>query len=86
MAYTYFTANTPAYQVDVDREQAKKLGVSVSEVYSNLSTLLGSSYVNDFNVYGRNFRVMAQADTGYRKDIDDLSKFYVRNSQGNMVP
>lgn len=86
MAYTFFTANTPAYQVDVDREQAKKLGVTISDVYSNLSTLLGSSYVNDFNVYGRNFRVVAQADTGYRKDIDDLSKFYVRNSQGNMIP
>jgi HAE1 family hydrophobic/amphiphilic exporter-1 len=86
MAYTFFTSHTPAYQVDVDREQAKKMGVLVSDVYGNMSTLLGSSYVNDFNIYGRNFRVMAQADTGYRRDLNDLDKYYVRNSQGNMIP
>jgi len=86
MAFTFFTAKTPAYQLDVDREQAKKLGVQINDVYSNLSTLLGSSYVNDFNLYGRNFRVVAQADTGYRKDLGDLAKYYVRNSQGNMIP
>ena len=85
-AFTFFTAKTPAYNVDVDREKAKKLGVQVSDVYSTMSTLLGSSYVNDFNVYGRNFRVVAQADTGYRKDLSDLDKYYVRNSQGNMIP
>jgi HAE1 family hydrophobic/amphiphilic exporter-1 len=85
-AYTFFTSKTPSYQVDLDREQAKKLGVNVAEAYSTLSTLLGSAYVNDFNAYGRNFRVMAQADSNYRGSIDQLSKFYVRNSQGNMVP
>ncbi|HMR93807.1 MAG TPA: efflux RND transporter permease subunit, partial [Chitinophagaceae bacterium] len=57
-AYTFFSARTPSYKVNVDREQAKKLGVSVAEVYSTLSNFLGSSYVNDFNLYGRNFRVM----------------------------
>jgi len=86
MAYTFFNARTPSYKVDVDREKAKKLGVQVSDVYTTLSTLLGSSYVNDFNIYGRNFRVMAQADTAYRRDISDLGLYYVRNSQGNMVP
>ncbi|HZX75242.1 MAG TPA: efflux RND transporter permease subunit, partial [Cyclobacteriaceae bacterium] len=85
-AYTFFTARTPAYKLDVDKEKAKKLGVSVAEVYTTLGTLLGSSYVNDFNVYGRNFRVVAQADTLYRKNISDIGKYYVRNRAGNMVP
>jgi hydrophobic/amphiphilic exporter-1 (mainly G- bacteria), HAE1 family len=48
--------------------------------------LLGSSYINDFNLYGRNFRVMAQADSSYRSSIEELGKYYVRNSMGNMIP
>src|SRR5690606_28631445 len=79
-------ARTPSYQVDVDREQAKKLGVSVADVYATLSSFLASSYVNDFNLYGRNFRVMLQADSSYRSSLAGVEKFYVRNSQGNMVP
>jgi HAE1 family hydrophobic/amphiphilic exporter-1 len=86
MAYSFFTARTPSYKVDVDKEKAKKLGVLVSDAYATLSTLLGSSYINDFNVYGRNFRVVTQADTLYRKSVEDIGKYYVRNSQGNMVP
>jgi HAE1 family hydrophobic/amphiphilic exporter-1 len=70
----------------VDKEQAKKLGVLVSDVYSTLSNFLGSSYVNDFNLYGRNFRVMSQADSSYRSSLSNIEKYYVRNSQGNMVP
>lgn len=86
MAYTFFTTRTPSYQVDVDRDKTKKLGVNIADVYTTLSTMLGSSYVNDFNIYGRNFRVMAQADTTSRVSLDDLSKYFVRNSQGGMVP
>jgi HAE1 family hydrophobic/amphiphilic exporter-1 len=86
MAYSFFSARTPSYRVELDKEKAKKLGVSVAEAYGTLSTLLGSSYINDFNLYGRNFRVVAQADTLYRKDISDIGKYYVRNSAGNMVP
>lgn len=86
MAFTFFTTHTPSYQVNVDKEQAKKLGVAVSDVYATMSTLLGSSYVNDFNLYGRNFRVMAQADSTYRSSIGELNKYYVRNSQGSMIP
>jgi HAE1 family hydrophobic/amphiphilic exporter-1 len=85
MAYTFFTTKTPSYQVDVDREKAKKLGVNIASVYGTLSTLLGSSYVNDFNLYGRNFRVMAQADSTYRTSLDNLQQYYVRNQEGNMV-
>jgi hydrophobic/amphiphilic exporter-1 (mainly G- bacteria), HAE1 family len=85
-AYTFFNARTPSYQVDVNRDQAKKLGVQVSEIYQTLSTFLGSSYVNDFNLYGRNFRVMSQADSSFRSSLEGVEKFYVRNSKGNMIP
>jgi HAE1 family hydrophobic/amphiphilic exporter-1 len=86
MAYSFFSARTPSYKVDLDKEKAKKLGVNVAEAYGTLSTLLGSSYVNDFNIYGRNFRVVTQADTLFRKNIEDIGKYQVRNSMGNMVP
>jgi HAE1 family hydrophobic/amphiphilic exporter-1 len=85
-AYTFFTANTPSYQVDVDREKAKQLGVNVSDVYKTLSSLLGSKYINDFNLYGRNFRVVSQADSNYRGSLDEIGKYYVRNSEGSMIP
>jgi HAE1 family hydrophobic/amphiphilic exporter-1 len=84
--FSFFTAKTPAYQVDVDRELAKKLGVNIADVYQTLQTFLGSSYINDFTSYGRNFRVVAQADVAFRGDIKDLSKYYVKNSSGTMVP
>jgi HAE1 family hydrophobic/amphiphilic exporter-1 len=85
-AFTFFNARTPSYQIQVNREQAKKLGVMISDVYTTLSAYLGSSYVNDFNIYGRNFRVVSQADSSYRSSLSGVEKFYVRNSQGNMVP
>ena len=85
-AFTFFTSKTPGYQVTVDRDKCEKLGISVADVYSTLATYLGSSYINDFTIYGRNFRVVAQADTGYRKNIQELNAYYVRNQQGTMVP
>ncbi len=86
MAYTLFNSQTPNYLVKVDREQAKRMGVPVSNVYSTISSFLGSSYVNDFTRYGRSFRVVTQADTTYRMDISDIQKLYVKNQQGNPVP
>ena len=84
--FSFFTARTPGYQVDVDREECKKLGLSIADVFNTLQTYLGSRYVNDFTIYGRNFHVVAQADTAFRADIDNLSKYYVRNERGNMIP
>lgn len=84
--FSFFSAHTPGYQVDVDREKCKKLGLSISDVYSTLQTYLGSRYVNDFTIYGRNFHVVAQADTIFRTNIQNLSKYYVRNSAGQMIP
>ncbi|TCJ12100.1 multidrug efflux RND transporter permease subunit [Flaviaesturariibacter flavus] len=85
-AFTFFNARTPTYKIDVDREKARQLNVNIASVYSTLSTLLGSSYVNDINLYGRNFRVMAQADSSYRASVDQLGGYYVRNGGGGMVP
>ena len=86
MAYTLFSANTPNYKLTVDREQAKKMGVSIGAVYSTISTYFGSSYVNDFTRYGRNFRVVSQADTTFRKNIENLNNIYVKNNNGSTVP
>lgn len=85
-AFTYFTAKTPAYRVNVDRDKCKKLGIPVNNVYRTMQTLLGSQYVNDFIIYGRKFRVVAQADTMYRDDISKLGQYYVRNQAGQLVP
>lgn len=85
-AFTFFTAKTPGYQVTVDRNKCEKLGINLSDVYTTLATYLGSSYINDFTIYGRNFHVVAQADTAYRRDISDVGSYYVRNQAGTMVP
>ena len=84
--FSFFTANTPGYQLTINRESTKKLGVSVADVATALRTYLGSAYVNDFTLYGRNFRVLAQADSSYRDDISNIGQYYVRNSAGTMVP
>jgi HAE1 family hydrophobic/amphiphilic exporter-1 len=85
-AFSFFTARTPGYQLEIDREKAKKLGVQISDVATALQTYMGSAYINDFTVYGRNFRVVTQADSAYRGNIKDLGQYYVRNSNGGMVP
>ena len=86
MAYTLFNSNSPNYKLNVDREQAKRMGVPISSIYSTISSYLGSSYVNDFSKYGRNFRVVTQADTSYRMQIEDINKLYVNNIKGQPVP
>jgi HAE1 family hydrophobic/amphiphilic exporter-1 len=85
-AFTFFNARTPGYRVTVDREKAKKLGIPLTSVYNTISSYMGSSYVNDFTKYGRNFRVVTQADTLYRKDIGDINNFFVKNMQGESIP
>lgn len=85
-AFTFFTANTPGYKITVDREKCKKLGVRISDVFNTLQTYMGSIYINDFTIYGRDFRVMAQADTTFRDKITAIDKYYVRNNTGEMIP
>ncbi|TCC96597.1 efflux RND transporter permease subunit [Pedobacter hiemivivus] len=86
MAYTLFNSNTPNYKISVDRDQVKKMGVSIGAVYSTISSYFGSAYINDFTKYGRSFRVVAQADTNYRSKIEDLNQIYVKNIKGVPVP
>lgn len=85
-AFSFFTAHTPAYQLTIDREKAKKLGVQISDINNAMQTYMGSIFVNDFTIYGRNFHVVAQADTNYRTDIKDMGQYFVRNKAGHMVP
>ncbi|MES3017636.1 MAG: multidrug efflux RND transporter permease subunit [Bacteroidota bacterium] len=86
MAYTLFSSRTPNYQLTINRERVKQMGVSIGAVYSTISSYLGSSYVNDFTKYGRNFRVVTQADTTFRTHIEDLGKLYVKSTRGESVP
>ncbi|MGR3805083.1 efflux RND transporter permease subunit [Marinibacterium profundimaris] len=85
-AYTTFRANVPKIFVDLDREKAKSLGVNVAEVFQTLQAQMGSYYVNDFNLFGRVYRVMLQADGSFRDTVDDISRLYVRSQTGEMVP
>ncbi|WP_183558131.1 efflux RND transporter permease subunit [Mucilaginibacter sp. SP1R1] len=85
-AFSFFTARTPAYQLTIDREKTKRLGVQLSDVNAALQTYMGSSYINDLTLYGRTFRVVAQADTNYRTSIQNIGQYFVRNQAGTMVP
>jgi len=85
-SYTTFRANVPQVFVDLDREKAKTLDVPISEVFQTMQAHLGSFYVNDFNLFGRVYRVMVQADGSYRDKIEDIGNLYVRSQAGNMVP
>ncbi len=86
MVYTSFTANLPQLMIKVDEAKALAQGVDISEIYSALSGYFGKSYVNDFNKYGRVYRVYLQADSEYREKPSDIDKIYVKNRQGSMVP
>ena len=72
--FTSFRANTPWLFLDIDREKAKLLGVSIAELFNTLQVYLGSLYVNDFNRFGRTWQVNVQGDADFRKQIDDLSR------------
>jgi hydrophobe/amphiphile efflux-1 (HAE1) family protein len=84
--FTSFSASTPQLYYDLDRTKAKLLGLSLPDVFNTLQIYLGSLYVNDFNLFGHTFRVTLQADKDSRATTSDLSKLYVRNASGGMVP
>ncbi|WP_144638947.1 efflux RND transporter permease subunit [Bordetella genomosp. 13] len=81
-----YQANIPQLEVNVDRIKAKAQGVSLTELFQTLQVYLGSSYVNDFNLFGRVYRVMAQADADHRQAVADIGNLRVRNAAGEMVP
>ena len=84
--FTTFSTSTPQYNYDLDRTRAKLLGLNLPDVFSTLQIFLGSLYVNDFNLFGRTFRVTLQAESAARDKAADLSRLFVRNSSGSMVP
>lgn len=83
---TTFNAGAPQIKLEVDRQKAMKLGVPLSSVNSTIGAFLGGAYVNDFNRFGRQYKVYVQADASYRVKPEDLSMAYVRNLNGEMVP
>jgi hydrophobe/amphiphile efflux-1 (HAE1) family protein len=84
--FSTYTANTPQLALNIDRNRAEMLKVSVSEIFSTLQTQLGGRYVNDFNLENRGYQVKVQADAKHRDAIDDIDRLYVRSSTGKMVP
>jgi len=81
-----FNANTPGYEFEVDREKAQNMGVEVEDVFTTLQVFLGGSQVNDFNEFGRSYKVIVQAETSSRSDINATRKLFVKSSSGAMVP
>ncbi|MCC5652423.1 efflux RND transporter permease subunit [Nostoc sp. XA013] len=84
--FSTFAADTPQLLVEVDRNKAKALQVSIDDVFSTLQTALGSQYVNDFNLQQRNYRVYIQADQQFRSNPKDIGKLYVRSQTNQMIP
>ena len=84
--FSTFAANTPQIYLDIDRNKAQTLGVSVSDVFQALQATLGGYYVNDLNLFGRTWQVNIQGETADRSRVTDIYRIYVRNKQGEMVP
>ena len=81
-----YQANVPQLDADVDRVKAKAQGVPLTELFDTLQTYLGSAYVNDFNMFGRTWQVIAQADGQFRDEVSDIANLRTRNAAGEMVP
>jgi multidrug efflux pump len=81
-----YQANIPQLEVKVDRIKAKAQGVALSDLFETLQVYLGSTYINDFNKFGRVYRVLAQADTPFRQQAEDIGNLRTRNARGDMVP
>jgi hydrophobe/amphiphile efflux-1 (HAE1) family protein len=84
--FSLFEVSTPQLYLDIDRTKAQMLGINVPDVFAALQIYIGSIYVNDFNLFGRTFRVTAQAAAPYRLDPKDILAIRVRNSSGGTVP
>ncbi|WP_407389035.1 efflux RND transporter permease subunit [Allisonella histaminiformans] len=85
-AYTTFRMDTPAYHYDVDRLKAEKNGVNIGDIFSTLATFYGGNTVNDFTLFGRNYKVVVEGDTPFRMNLADNKYVTVRDASGNMVP
>ncbi|MEM1362207.1 MAG: multidrug efflux RND transporter permease subunit [Pseudomonadota bacterium] len=84
--YSPFSASTPQLEIEVDRTRALTDGVALQDIFDALQTFMGGYYVNDFNIYGRVYKVYLQADLSARRFEDDIGRLYVRNDSDEMVP
>ncbi|TLD83186.1 multidrug efflux RND transporter permease subunit [Helicobacter sp. MIT 11-5569] len=83
---TTLSVNVPQYRVNLDREKAKAMGVNVSEVFTTLQATFGAYYVNDFNLFGRTYKVNVQSESPFRESPEDLRNVFVRSNNGELVP
>jgi hydrophobe/amphiphile efflux-1 (HAE1) family protein len=81
-----FRPSVPQFKVELDTDKAQTMGIPVTDVYNALETFLGGLYVNDFNRFGRTWRVLMQAEPEYRDHPEDVNRYYVRTAAGSMVP
>ena len=84
--FSTYNANAPQLRVEVDRDRAEALGVAVDEIFSTLEVFLGSRYINDFNAFGRTYRVYVQADQQFRSHPEQIGQLYVRSVRGEVIP
>ncbi len=84
--FSTYSANIPQLFLEVDREKAQVLGVKITDIFSTLQASLGAAYINDFNLFGKVYRVQIQAEAKYRNDIKDIGQLHVRNHYGDMIP
>ena len=85
-AFSTYEADVPQIFLNIDRPKAKKLGIPLSSIFNTLQTFLGSIYVNDFNKFGKIYKVYLQAEAKFRGEVKDIYNLYVKNKDGNMVP
>ena len=83
--FTTYSTNTPQLYLNIDREKVQTLGISLSEVFNALQSVLGSAYVNDFNLFGRTWQVNIQGEASERARVDDIYRINVRNKNNEMV-
>lgn len=84
--FSTYRANVPQYFIDVDRIKAKNLGVSLNEIFMTLQAQMGSLYVNDFNKFGKTYKVIMQAEAPFRSDLADMDHFFLKSDSGEMIP
>src|SRR5262249_2368810 len=85
--FTSFDPTYPQVKVELDRDKARKLGVPINDAFNTMASVLGGTYVNDFNRFGRLFRVYVQAESSARRDPNDIGEIYTRSkTTGDMVP
>jgi multidrug efflux pump len=84
--FSTFTVNVPQLDADIDRIKAKQQGVPLQNLFETMQVYLGSLYINDFNRFGRTYKVIAQSDAQFRERPEQITRLKTRNSQGQMVP